>query len=80
MVGLDRVVAHAISAGERPEPFFASGPQVQVVLEELAQEFEAVDLQASFELGVGEAGGLSAGQKVANGQITLVGGGERSVA
>ena len=32
------------------------GPQVQVVLEQLAQEREAVDAQALLELGVGEVG------------------------
>ncbi len=64
MVGLGVAAGKAVAAGHLLQTLLELGPQVQVVLVELAQQLEAVGSQALFELGVGEVGRLGVAEEV----------------
>lgn len=63
MVRLARSVRDASGVDDVFDAPLASSPQVEVVLEELAEQRSAVGLEASLELFVGETGGVAAAKE-----------------
>lgn len=76
VVGLGVAAGDPVVAGHLLQALLELGPQVQVVLVELAQQFEAVGSQALFELGVGEVGRPSVAEEVDELPVAAFGGGK----
>ena len=60
--GLDGVAWDLVGVEDLGQPRFPLGAQVQVVLDQLAEQLPACDLEACFQLRVGQSGGLRAAQ------------------
>jgi hypothetical protein len=76
MARLDRGVAVTVLVDDSTRPPFPLGPQVEVVLEELAQQGTAVDVEVILKLVVGEARGLWVSEETDEAPIAGVGGRE----
>ncbi len=56
--GLNGAAAHAVGIDDRLDPSLAVGPQVQMILQEPAQQLATLDLEPLLELCVRHRGGL----------------------
>ena len=59
---LDGVAWDLVGVDHLGQPRFPLGAQVQVVLDQLAEQLPACDLEACFQLRVGQSSGLRAAQ------------------
>ena len=77
VVGFDGAVGDTGGVDDRDSATLTVSTQVQVVLEQLAEQLPSVGGQSGLELFVGEPGGLGAGEEVDNGAVASARGGER---
>ena len=73
MACFDGAVAGALGVAHRVHARLALGAHVEVVLEELAEQRPAVDVEAGLELLVGEASGLVVSQEADEAFVAGVG-------
>jgi hypothetical protein len=60
VAGFDRAARHPVHVADRLQALLAVRTQVEVVLQQLAQQLAALSLQLGFELGMGQPAGVRA--------------------
>jgi len=76
VIALDRLVSDACGIDDRAGAALSPGAQVQVVLEQLAEQVPAAGGEPGLELVVGERPGLLAGKEADQGAVDRVGAAE----
>lgn len=71
MASFDGTVGDVVGIHDPTHALFAPGPQVEVVLEELAEKGPSVGLEADLELLVGETAGLGAREELDKRAVAL---------